>query len=353
MTFQTRARRVRNPDLPMGQRYTALRCALEEYRQIGFHASWAFLTGTDGRAELDAETLVRALDRLEASRNARIAENAVFARRRAEAKRAGRREPEAEEARYRRGRRWPGPDALEASRFAVAFEWRRIGPGARDRLAPLHRHLEQVVAAFLDGPFDRAERQLLAQMSGDLAAIRRELHDLGLRSPALNAWRVQEIISLDTFPLVRRGWGGDVEDVARIFWATRSGMAYLPALYTREQTDWWVREVMVPQSEVLVAEHRGVPVGFAALEETCWRTCTSSRARRAAGSGRRCWTGQSGGGEHWTCGCSRRTPGRALSTRGTGSVRSTPTTGRGTRRACRTCSCGGAAERPRRRGRPT
>ncbi|MFB9661811.1 GNAT family N-acetyltransferase [Glycomyces mayteni] len=266
MTFQTRARRVRNPDLPMGQRYTALRCALEEYRQIGFHASWAFLTGTDGRAELDAETLVRALDRLEASRNARIAENAVFARRRAEAKRAGRREPEAEEARYRRGRRWPGPDALEASRFAVAFEWRRIGPGARDRLAPLHRHLEQVVAAFLDGPFDRAERQLLAQMSGDLAAIRRELHDLGLRSPALNAWRVQEIISLDTFPLVRRGWGGDVEDVARIFWATRSGMAYLPALYTREQTDWWVREVMVPQSEVLVAEHRGVPVGFAALE---------------------------------------------------------------------------------------
>ncbi|WP_335987157.1 GNAT family N-acetyltransferase [Glycomyces sp. MUSA5-2] len=267
MTFQTRARRVRNPELPMGQRYTALRCALEDYRQMGFHASWAFLTGADGRRKLDAESLVRALDRLEASRNARMVEQEAFAARRMEAKRAGRRQPEPDEVRYRRGRRWPGPDAHEATRFAVAYEWRRIGDEPHERFAAVRDGLERVVTAYLGAGLDREGRLLLARVRAELTEAERELRD---QYPAFRSGfklrRIAETIELDTFPLVRRGWAGDVDAVARIFWAARSGMPYLPALYTREQTDWWVREVMVPQSEVLVAEHRGVPVGFAALD---------------------------------------------------------------------------------------
>ncbi|MEU5873431.1 GNAT family N-acetyltransferase [Glycomyces sp. NPDC047369] len=267
MTFQTYARRVRNPELPMGQRYTSLRCALEHYRQIGFHASWSFLTGTDGRTKLDAETLIKGLERLEASRNARMAEDAAFAQRRAEAKRAGRREPEAEEVRYRHGRRWPGPEANEATRFAVDYEWRRAGREPHERLAPVRDDLERVVSAYLGAGLDRDGRLLLARVRSELAEADRELREsFGDFRSGFGLRRVEELVRFDALPLVRRGWSADAGDVSRIFWAARSGMPYLPALYTREQTDWWVREVMVPQSEVLVAEHRGVPVGFAALD---------------------------------------------------------------------------------------
>nr|WP_255672208.1 GNAT family N-acetyltransferase [Glycomyces amatae] len=43
-------------------------------------------------------------------------------------------------------------------------------------------------------------------------------------------------------------------------------MAYLPALHTYDETAWWVREVMIPSSELWIAERRGTPVGFAALD---------------------------------------------------------------------------------------
>jgi len=266
VAFQTYARRVRNPDLPIEQRYAALRNALERYRQIGFHASWAFLTGTDGAAKLDAAALVRALERLEASRSARMAEDAAFAERRIAAKRAGRRQVEPDEAQYRRGWRWPGPEAHEATRFAVAYEWRRESarPGQNEILSDLGR----VVAAYLGAGLSRSDRLLLAQVRRDIAVVEKEFAERRgwswVTTPS--RWRTELLISLDALPLVRRGWSGDIDAVARIFWAARSGMPYLPALYTREQTDWWVREVMVPQSEVLVAEHRGVPVGFAALD---------------------------------------------------------------------------------------
>ena len=61
---------------------------------------------------------------------------------------------------------------------------------------------------------------------------------------------------------------GSVDDAAvltAIFWAARSGMEYLPALYTYEQTAWWVEHVLCPQSELWLAERHGAPVGFAAL----------------------------------------------------------------------------------------
>nr|QZD54667.1 GNAT family N-acetyltransferase [Glycomyces sp. TRM65418] len=67
-------------------------------------------------------------------------------------------------------------------------------------------------------------------------------------------------------PLVRRGGVGDADRLTAVFWAARGRMAYLPALYTYEQTAWWVEHVMAPQSELWVAERHGAAVGFAALQ---------------------------------------------------------------------------------------
>jgi GNAT superfamily N-acetyltransferase len=64
---------------------------------------------------------------------------------------------------------------------------------------------------------------------------------------------------------MRRGSVDDAAALTAIFWAARSQMAYLPPLYTLEQTAWWVEHVMCPQSELWLAERHGVPVGFAAL----------------------------------------------------------------------------------------
>lgn len=66
-------------------------------------------------------------------------------------------------------------------------------------------------------------------------------------------------------PLVRRGVVGDATRVTEIFWAARSGMAYLPALHTYDETAWWVGEVMIPASELWIAERHGVPLGFATI----------------------------------------------------------------------------------------
>ncbi len=79
MSFQTLARRVRDPKLPLGLRYAALRSGLEHYRGIGYHAAWGFITGSDGsRWKLGEAELLNALARLELSRNAALVERAAF-----------------------------------------------------------------------------------------------------------------------------------------------------------------------------------------------------------------------------------------------------------------------------------
>src|SRR6266540_4670299 len=55
---------------------------------------------------------------------------------------------------------------------------------------------------------------------------------------------------------------GDEEEVADVFNAGLSGMIYLPDLYTDEQTRLFIRDVMLPNNEVWVAEEDGRVVGF-------------------------------------------------------------------------------------------
>jgi hypothetical protein len=70
----------------------------------------------------DEADLLRALDILETSREARLAEMATFALRRT-AEKSDRRTVSADEYRYRHGWRWPGPDAHEAMHRTVEVLW--------------------------------------------------------------------------------------------------------------------------------------------------------------------------------------------------------------------------------------
>jgi GNAT superfamily N-acetyltransferase len=58
---------------------------------------------------------------------------------------------------------------------------------------------------------------------------------------------------------------GDAEAVAEIFLAARAEMTYLPELHTAAETHCWVRDVLLPDHEVWIAEEDGGLAGFAAL----------------------------------------------------------------------------------------
>jgi GNAT superfamily N-acetyltransferase len=276
MTFQTLARRVRNPELPMGQRYTALRSALEYYRRLGYHASWSFITGTDPRKShpLDETGLLSALERLETSRNAWIREMEAFAARRTVLKREHGIPADPDESRYRQGRRWSGPDARAATANAVAYEWHREPrpdrPAALEAaLEPLEQELSGIVDSYLGSGLDTAGRQRFSALEARIDQARREhRRHYHLWLPTARLAKVAELIRHEALPIVRRGWIGDAARITEIFWAARGRMAYLPERYTYDQTHWWVGNVMAPQSELWLAELHGEPVGFAALNGT-------------------------------------------------------------------------------------
>jgi ribosomal protein S18 acetylase RimI-like enzyme len=63
----------------------------------------------------------------------------------------------------------------------------------------------------------------------------------------------------------------DTEDVADVFLAALAGMSYLPDLYTDAETRTFIRDVLLPNNEVWVAEKGGRVVGFAGLGEDVLR----------------------------------------------------------------------------------
>ncbi len=122
MSFGTYARRVRDRDLPFGARYRAFVHALGQYCPIGFQATWSYLS-TMGDVMADEETLVRALDILEASRSVWLAEMEAFTARRRAEKRQHRRSPSAADRLYLYGCRWPGPDAHKVMCYEIGRLW--------------------------------------------------------------------------------------------------------------------------------------------------------------------------------------------------------------------------------------
>jgi ribosomal protein S18 acetylase RimI-like enzyme len=69
----------------------------------------------------------------------------------------------------------------------------------------------------------------------------------------------------DAPPLIRRAGSGDAGHVAEVFLAARAEMTYLPRLHSDEETRAWIAGVVLPSSQVWVAELHGRIAGFAAL----------------------------------------------------------------------------------------
>ena len=57
----------------------------------------------------------------------------------------------------------------------------------------------------------------------------------------------------------------DTQAVGDVFIAALAGMTYLPQLYTDEETRTFIRDVLLPNNEVWVAEDGGRVIGFLGL----------------------------------------------------------------------------------------
>ncbi|MEU6432093.1 GNAT family N-acetyltransferase [Microbispora sp. NPDC046973] len=105
-------------------------------------------------------------------------------------------------------------------------------------------------------------------MSGRASAGRPNRAGEPAHGTALPITTVPPIITvppITTVPLIRGAGSGDAEDVAEVFLAARAEMTYLPPLHSDEETRAWIAGVMLPSSQVWVAESHGRVVGFAAL----------------------------------------------------------------------------------------
>ncbi|MFG1827779.1 GNAT family N-acetyltransferase [Microbispora bryophytorum] len=279
MSFSSHARRVRDRTLPHRYRYVALRCAVGHYRPLGSPATWDYIAGRAGEVHNDEGALIRALDALEVSRNAWRAELAEFERRRsADKQERHRRTVTVEEYRYRHGWRWPGPDAHEATLHAVTALWEEhtrlsfpgeVPPADHGDLVELDSTIAGVIWTYLrrNGNLHPDHRGLLRDCLARLRDLRlAERGYIGASVAFLRVEKMAELIAHDSLPLIRRAWSGDAERIAGVFLAARAGLAYLPRLHSDEQTQAWIAGVMLPASQVWVAELRGQVAGFACLQ---------------------------------------------------------------------------------------
>jgi GNAT superfamily N-acetyltransferase len=63
----------------------------------------------------------------------------------------------------------------------------------------------------------------------------------------------------------------DTETIEEVFIAAAASMDYLPTLHTEAETRTFVRDVLLPNNEVWVAEEAGRVIGFAGLGDDCLR----------------------------------------------------------------------------------
>uniref|UniRef100_A0AAU2JTA2 Uncharacterized protein n=1 Tax=Streptomyces sp. NBC_00049 TaxID=2903617 RepID=A0AAU2JTA2_9ACTN len=127
MSFAVHARHVRDPGLPMHRRHAALGSAIVLHAPFGFRGTWQYLDMT-GDLRRDPDALLRALDALERSREALIAELAAFAaRRRAEKREQHRRSPSPHDIERLRAWRWRGPESHRVAVRMVRLQWTAHG----------------------------------------------------------------------------------------------------------------------------------------------------------------------------------------------------------------------------------
>ncbi|MEU5657693.1 hypothetical protein ABZ802_19010 [Streptomyces sp. NPDC047737] len=120
MSFNNLARKARDAALPHGLRVAQLRSCVQLYRPIGFHATLSFLEAQAGPYGRDESALLRALDVLEASRDAWHGELRAFDGVRRRAKAQGARQPRPAERNPYREMWWSGAPR-EGALHALSF----------------------------------------------------------------------------------------------------------------------------------------------------------------------------------------------------------------------------------------
>lgn len=192
---------------------SALRCAVGCYHPIGFNATYSYLA-TAGNLRRDESALLRALDMLELSRNAWLAEVDAFADRRRLEKPKHRRSPLASEVRYLHGWRWPGPEGHRVMLREVGILWDRhatdpcpdVPTSVRHDLLELNATLAGCVSTYLrnDGTLGSGHK---ATLLGCLRKLRRHLHHPGYLSSVQDAFgyysrlfNVAELVLNDAYP---------------------------------------------------------------------------------------------------------------------------------------------------------
>lgn len=70
---------------------------------------------------------------------------------------------------------------------------------------------------------------------------------------------------------IRPAAPADTENIEDVFLAAAASMTYLPKLHTEAETRTFVRDVLLPNNEVWVAEEAGRVIGFAGLGDDCLR----------------------------------------------------------------------------------
>lgn len=219
MGFGTYARRVRDRDLPHRRRLCALRCAAGCYHPIGFNATYSYLA-TAGNLRRDESALIRALEMLELSRNAWLAEVDAFADRRRLEKPKHRRSPLASEVRYLHGWRWPGPEGHRVMFREVGILWGQhvsvpfpdVPTSVRHDLLELNATLADCVSTYLcnNGTIGSGHE---ATLLGCLRKLRWHLHHLGYPHSFPDAFgyysrlhNVTELVVNDAYPFSAKTW---------------------------------------------------------------------------------------------------------------------------------------------------
>ncbi|QHC25730.1 hypothetical protein [Streptomyces sp. GS7] len=172
---------MRDEQLPLTRRHTALRCAVGHYCPLGFNATWAYLTATARPSpdlRRDPAALLRALQTLEDSRTLRLNEIDAIATRRHAEKAAGRRTPRPTDTTQLRGPHWPSETAPSRLGLVAAVadrhtDFRRLPypdetlyrDSEAPQLAGLHSHLDAYATTYLTnlGHVEAPTRDSLAQ----------------------------------------------------------------------------------------------------------------------------------------------------------------------------------------------
>ncbi len=197
MSFAVDARKVRNPELPVGRRVSGLHSCVQRYHPLGFLATLSFLEQVAGPYKQDEKALLKAIEVLTESRERWKQAVDEYATERRAAKARGERTPRPYDPNPS-----PAPDQwYGAARFAalhaLAFRQLRglLPPPIDDVAADVHALVTSTLAS--GGHLTPDERSLLVDLTAELRRRIRTRKDKS-RTQATDLLQVTRFITTAT-----------------------------------------------------------------------------------------------------------------------------------------------------------